>query len=267
MIIVKIIGGLGNQMFQYAYAKSLQQRGYKVIINVAKSKRYKLHGGYHLNKFNIDLKTTTKASNIQSELGLRQFLKEKSLLFNEAYLAVRRNLYIKGYFQSEKYFKDIRAILLTQFALKDKLSTSTAAYNQEINSKENSCSIHVRRGDFIFDRKKNSIHGTCGIHYYTEAIKLINQKHNNTHFFVFSDDLDWAKQNIKPENVTYIDHKVIPHEDMHLMSLCKHNITANSSFSWWGAWLNTNETKTVIAPKKWYVHQENEVACESWLQL
>ncbi|MDP5106948.1 MAG: alpha-1,2-fucosyltransferase [Polaribacter sp.] len=267
MIIVKITGGLGNQMFQYAYAKSLQQRGYKVIINIAKSKKYKLHGGYHLNKFKIDLKTTTKVSNIQSELGLRQFLKEKSLLFNEANLKIPRNRYVKGYFQTEKYFKDIRAILLDQFVLKEKLSDSTIAFSEEINSKENSCSLHVKRGDFILDRKTNSIHGTCGLLYYSEAIKLINEKHKNTHFFVFSDDLNWAKQNIKPENATYIDHKVIPHEDQYLMSLCKHNITANSSFSWWGAWLNTNEHKTVIAPKNWYVHQENEVVCESWIKL
>jgi hypothetical protein len=267
MIIVKITGGLGNQMFQYAYAKSLQQRGYKVIINIAKSKRYKLHGGYHLNKFKIDLKTTTKVSNLQSELGLRTFLKEKSLLFNEAYLSIRRNQYVKGYFQTEKYFKDIRAILLDQFVLKEKLSNSTIGYSEDIKLKENSCSLHVRRGDFISNRKTNSIHGTCGLHYYTEAIKLMKEKHNNTHFYVFSDDLEWAKQSIKIENVTYIDHTTIPHEDMLLMSLCKHNITANSSFSWWGAWLNTNENKTVIAPKNWYTKNENEVACDSWIKL
>lgn len=267
MIIVKIIGGLGSQMFQYAYAKSLQQRGYKVIINIAKSKRYKLHGGYHLNKFKIDLKTTTKVSNLQSELGLRKFLTEKSLLFNEDFLNIPKNEYVKGNFQTEKYFKDIRAILLEQFVIKEKLSTSTIAFSEDIKLKENSCSLHVRRGDFISDRKTNSIHGTCGLHYYTEAIKLINEKHNNTHFYVFSDDLDWAKQSIKIENATYIDHTTIPHEDMHLMSLCKHNITANSSFSWWGAWLNTNENKTVIAPKIWYTENENEVACDSWIKL
>ncbi|SDR81377.1 Glycosyl transferase family 11 [Polaribacter sp. KT25b] len=267
MIIVKIIGGLGGQMFQYAYAKNLEQRGYKVKIDISKSKRFKLHGGYQLNKFKIDLKTTTNVSNFQSELGLRKFLKEKSLLFNETFLNIPKNEYVKGRFQTEKYFKEIRAILLEQFVIKEKHSNSTVAFSEEIKSKENSCSLHVRRGDFISDRKTNSIHGTCGLHYYSEAIKLINKKYSNTHFYVFSDDLNWAKQSIKIENVTYIDHEVIPHEDMHLMSLCKHNITANSSFSWWGAWLNTNKDKTVIAPKTWFTESENEVACESWIKL
>ena len=267
MIVVRIIGGLGNQMFQYAYAKNLQQKGYKVIIDISKSKKYKLHGGYQLDKFKIDLETSTKLSNFKSKLGLTKVVKEKSLLFNEQFLNRTKNEYVKGYFQTEKYFTEIRTILLAQFIIKDKLSNSTKAYSEEINLKENSCSLHVRRGDYISNRKTNSIHGTCGLHYYIEAIKLMIEKHDNTHFYVFSDDIPWAKENIKPENVTYIEHTTVPHEDMLLMSLCKHNITANSSFSWWGAWLNKNKNKTVIAPKIWFLEKENEIACESWIKI
>jgi hypothetical protein len=267
MIVVRIIGGLGNQMFQYAYAKSLQQRGSKVKIDISKSKKYKLHGGYHLDKFKIDIENSTKLSNFQSKLGFKRFVKEKNLLFNEKYLNVNKNQYVKGYFQTEKYFTEIRTTLLAQFIIKERLSTSTIAYSREISVHKNSCSLHVRRGDYISNRKTNSIHGTCGLHYYTEAIKLMIEKHNNTHFYIFSDDIPWAKENIKPENVTYIEHTTIAHEDMLLMSLCKHNITANSSFSWWGAWLNKNENKTVIAPKIWFLEKENEIACESWIKI
>lgn len=267
MIVVRIIGGLGNQMFQYAYAKSLQQRGYKVKIDISKSKKYKLHGGYHLDKFKIDIENATPIANFQSKLGLSRLVKEKSLLFDEKFLNLTKNKYVKGYFQTEKYFLDIRTILLAQFVIKENISSSAKTYSKQIKAQENACSLHVRRGDYISDSKTNSIHGTCGLHYYFEALKLMNEKCNNTHFYVFSDDLSWAKENIKPENVTYIEQSTIPHEDMLLMSLCKHNIIANSSFSWWGAWLNKNENKTVIAPKTWFLEKENEVACESWIKL
>jgi hypothetical protein len=127
--------------------------------------------------------------------------------------------------------------------------------------------LHIRRGDYISDKKANSVHGTCDLSYYKKATELICAKFNDAHFFVFSDDISWAKENLNINNTTYIDHKTIPHEDIHLMSLCKHNITANSSFSWWGAWLNQYSKKTVIAPKQWFINKENEVACESWIKL
>jgi hypothetical protein len=95
----------------------------------------------------------------------------------------------------------------------------------------------------------------------------MNSKYLNIPFFLFSDDISWTKENLKIKNTFYIDIKTIPHEDMYLMSLCKNNITANSSFSWWGAWLNKNDNKTVLAPKKWFVNKENEVACRNWIKL
>ncbi len=96
---------------------------------------------------------------------------------------------------------------------------------------------------------------------------MMKSKYLNLSFFVFSDDISWTKENLIIENALYINNKSIPHEDIYLMSLCKHNIIANSSFSWWGAWLNKNDYKTVIAPKKWFVDKENEVACENWIKL
>ena len=267
MIIVRIVGGLGNQMFQYAYAKSLQQKGFDVQIDISKFKTYKLHGGYHLDTYKIDLKKAGFFDTFLSLIKLKKNVKEKSLLFDDQLFHLSGNEFVKGYFQTEKYFSSIREILLKQFTIKTAVSDSTKEYSKEIHQHKNSCSLHIRRGDYITDKKANSVHGTCDLNYYAAAIKLINEKFENTHFFVFSDDIAWTKENLQLENATYIDHKTIPHEDMFLMSLCKHNITANSSFSWWGAWLNQHKDKTVIAPKKWFVSQKNEVASKNWIQL
>lgn len=267
MIIVRIVGGLGNQMFQYAYAKALEQRGYAVKIDISKFKKYKLHGGYHLDKFKIDLEIATPLSVFLSKLGLKKSFKERSLLFNTKFLNLPKKGYVKGYFQTEKYFADCRSVLLNQFTFKEKLSDSTINYLKEITIAKNACSLHIRRGDYISDKKANSVHGTCDLEYYKSAIKHIKSKFKDAHFFIFSDDISWSKKNLKINNATYINHQTLPHEDIHLMSLCKHNITANSSFSWWGAWLNQQKNKIVIAPKQWFVNKENEVACKSWIQL
>lgn len=267
MIIVRIVGGLGNQMFQYAYAKSLQQMGFDVQIDISKFKTYKLHGGYHLDTYNIDLNTADAITTFLSLTKVKKNVKEKSILFDENLLNLSGKEFVKGYFQTEKYFSNIRTILLNQFVIKQELSDSTIKYSKEIKKQLNSCSVHIRRGDFISDEKANSVHGTCDLNYYAAAINLINEKFNDTHFFVFSDDTIWTKENLKLQNATYIDHKTIPHEDIFLMSKCKHNITANSSFSWWGAWLNKHKDKVVIAPKKWFIDKENEVACKNWIQL
>lgn len=267
MIIVRIVGGLGNQMFQYAYAKALQQKGFDVRIDISKFKTYKLHGGYHLDDYSIDLKTSGFIPTFLSLIKIKKNIKEKSLLFDENLLKLSGNEFVKGYFQTEKYFTEIRAILLNQFVIKQELCNSTLSYSKKIKEHLNSCSIHIRRGDFISNQEANSVHGTCDLNYYKKATALINTKYTNTHFFVFSDDIAWTKTNLKIDNVTYVDHKTIPHEDIHLMSLCKNNITANSSFSWWGAWLNKNEDKIIIAPKKWYINKENETVCKNWIQI
>ena len=140
-------------------------------------------------------------------------------------------------------------------------------YKKEITAASNSCSLHIRRGDYISNSKSHAIHGTCNLKYYKEAIKIIKEKYQNPTFFIFSDDPTWTKDNLVLNNAIYINHNCLPHEDIYLMSLCKNNITANSSFSWWGAWLNRNDSKTIIAPKQWFVTKENEIACENWIKI
>ena len=286
MTIVKIIGGLGNQMFQYAYAKSLEQKGYEVKIDISAFKTYKLHDGYQLNKYNIDLKKSTEEeknkyysntifSKILRKIGVEssKAIKEKSLLYDETFLNIEDDNYIEGYFQSEQYFKNIRDILIEQFTIKQEVSNYTKEINNKIALSKNSCSIHIRRGDFVNTTNIN-IHGSCNLEYYKKAIKYLENKMENISYFIFSDDIAWCKKNIETKNAIFIDNeeKRIPHEDIYLMSLCSHNIIANSSFSWWGAWLNQNENKMVIAPKQWFVdkkmqQQSKDIVCEDWIRI
>jgi len=286
MIIVKIIGGLGNQMFQYAYAKSLEQKGHEVKIDISAFETYKLHGGYQLDKYNIDLNSSTKDENGKFYKNtffykvLRRFgmdfsrrIKEKSLLFDKKLLEIDDNSYLDGYFQCEKYFKDIREIILKQFTINQDISNYTKEIKNKIQNFQNSCSLHIRRGDFVNSTNIN-IHGACDIEYYKKAMKYLEEKVENINYFIFSDDIEWVKENLAIQNAIYIDSKEkrIPHEDIYLMSLCKNNIIANSSFSWWGAWLNQNEKKMVIAPKRWFADdklesQSKDIVCESWIRI
>lgn len=287
MIITKIIGGLGNQMFQYAYAKCLQQKKYDVSLDTSGFETYKLHGGYQLDRYAIDLFPSAKEQNnkfyndsiwykILTKVGMNhpRFIKEKSLLFDETFLKIEDDVYIDGYFQCEKYFVDIRDILLKQFTMTENKSNYTMIIEQQILSLKRSCSLHVRRGDYVSNQKALKVHGLCDINYYKKAINILNDRFGDITYFIFSDDIGWVKENLKIENAIYVEtqEKRIPHEDIYLMSLCNHNIIANSSFSWWGAWLNQNEEKIVIAPKRWFANdrmqeQAKDIIPQSWIKI
>ena len=286
MIIVKIIGGLGNQMFQYAYSKALQHKGYKVKIDISAFDTYKLHGGYQLDKYAIDLEVSTLEenrnfykNNIYSKILKRfgfnnkKIVGEKTLLFDEKLLHIDDDKYIEGYFQSEKYFIDIREELLKRFIITSSTSNYTEKIKNDILNSSMSCSIHIRRGDFTNSVNQN-IHGTCDIKYYQNAMSYIGNTIGNVDYFIFSDDIDWVKDNLNVENAIYVDSKEnrLPHEDMYLMSLCSHNIIANSSFSWWGAWLNQNNDKIVVAPEKWFANdkfynQSSDIVPDNWEKI
>jgi len=286
MIIIKINGGLGNQMFQYAYAKAMEQKGYDVKIDITAFERYKLHGGYQLDKFNIDLEIVDKhklvdlsilgfVSQIRNRLKIKNknCLVEESLLFDKNFLLPTDKKYIEGYFQSEKYFLGIKDLLQKQFSLNNnQLNSYTQEIKNQIKNSENSCSLHIRRGDYL-NNKNLSVHGTCDLEYYKRSIKLMNSKIKTINYFIFSDDIEWCKDNLKMENTLFIENKnSLPHEDIYLMTLCQNNIIANSSFSWWGAWLNQNDDKIVIAPKRWFADDElykqsGDIVCDKWIKI
>jgi len=279
MISIKIQGGLGNQMFQYAYAKALEARGYGVMIDSSIYHHYKLHGGFQLDKYAIDLPIINQKRNIflhkiKAKLGWknRNVFKEKSLLYDENFFIPKDGVIIEGYFQSEKYFMDIRQLLLEQFTLKKSLST----YGEEIAKlirENNSCSVHIRRGDYVQNESTQAIHGSCDLDYYARAIAYMETGHKNIKYYIFSDDVTWVKEHLPINNAHYIESEKerIPHEDIYLMSLCQHNIIANSSFSWWGAWLNQYVNKQVIAPKRWFLdevmyQQSQDIVPVDWMK-
>ena len=268
MIITKLIGGLGNQMFQYAAgrrAAHTNQTELKLDTSWFKNPNGAIQRDYLLNVFNIE-EAFASEEKLNKFRGARQnvlikliasyykrpYVKQRFSYFDKNILKVNDNTYLDGYWTSEKYFKDIEEIVRKEFTFKDKPD----AVNQKmINSIKNcdSISIHIRRGDYIFDETTNKYHGVCGLDYYSNSVAMIVKKVKNPYFFIFSDDIKWVKQNLHLKfPCVYVDYNIgkKDYEDMRLMSNCHHNIIANSSFSWWGAWLNQYKNKIIIAPKK-----------------
>ena len=290
MIIVRVTGGLGNQMFQYAMYKSLEKKG-KLVKLDSKSfyETKKEHNGYELERiFDIKPNKPTKEdlekfdeNNISTLFKIKRKLfgdkkfvyDTKEYVFNKDVYKLK-NSYLNGYWQSIKYFEGIENDIKKDFRFKNQLDNKNLEILNEIEN-SNSISIHIRRGDYMSPENYNMYGCIATPTYYKKAIKVIEEKVENPTFFVFSNDMDWVNKNIQINSrVFYIDINSGngSYKDMQLMSNCKHNIIANSSFSWWGAWLNENKNKIVIAPKKW-INREDvdsdkiELFCEGWTLL
>ena len=290
MIIVRVTGGLGNQMFQYAMYKSLEKKG-KLVKLDSKSfyETKKEHNGYELERiFDIKPNKPTKEdlekfdeNNISTLFKIKRKLfgdkkfvyDTKEYVFNKDVYKLK-NSYLNGYWQSIKYFEGSENDIKKDFRFKNQLDNKNLEILNEIEN-SNSISIHIRRGDYMSPENYNMYGCIATPTYYKKAIKVIEEKVENPTFFVFSNDMDWVKKNIQINSrVFYIDINSGngSYKDMQLMSNCKHNIIANSSFSWWGAWLNENKNKIVIAPKKW-INREDvdsdkiELFCEGWTLL
>lgn len=294
MIIVKLMGGLGNQMFQYAAAKSLAER-HKVqlkvdlsFLNDRSAKENFTFREYELGCFDVSIEIASEeeVSIFKRKNRLYCFIApllgisipvhyyEQSFNYNESFNEMPNEILLEGYFQSEKYFIQIRTLILANFRWRSPASGVNLNLIENIKS-TNSVSLHIRRGDFADNKVINSFHGLCDINYYQRAITHINSITQNTTFFIFSDDINWAKKELgMTSKVIFIDHNIGKESfwDMRLMSLCKHNIIANSSFSWWGAWLNQNKEKIIIAPKIWFNNpiinlQTEDLIPSEWLRI
>jgi hypothetical protein len=273
MIIVKLIGGLGNQLFQYAAAKRIAHK-HNTILKLDKTpfNKYKLHT-YSLHPFNINeiFATDDEIRRMQPVMGIKgvinrilgresegRILSERHFNFDPAVLDAPDDIYLDGYWQSEKYFKDIEDIIRREFTVKARADEKNEKIAREITA-VSAVSLHIRRMDYITDKNTNQILGTCSMDYYFKAIEKISKKVVNPHFFVFSDDAEWIIENIKIDApFTFVIHNGPDknYEDLRLMSLCKHNVIANSTFSWWGAWLNSNPEKIVYCPSQWFKTKE-----------
>ena len=282
MIISNVIGGLGNQMFQYAAGRALSLRTNQAFaINTLEFNHYNLHNGYELHRvFDLQVPIASKSdltdvigwpaattleyrlpSRLTKILSGAQYYGEESFGYSRKFLHLEGSKYLHGYWQSEKYFKDYADSIRKDFLFKERMTLGNEKIYDQI---KNSCSVscHIRRGDYVNNLKANQIHGTCSVEYYRNAIRWIKESLNNPRFFIFSDDQDWVVRNLAfPANSIFINGNsgINSFRDMQLMSLCQHHIIANSSFSWWGAWLNSSESKLVVAPRKWFAADIDDI--------
>ena len=288
MIVVRLMGGLGNQLFQYAAGRHLAHlnnaplfvdssflnsttdnttpRNYELgSFNViSKIADEKLLDSFHGSEFSAAERILTKIIS----LGKYNKYKYDEYGFDEHLLELRGNYYLRGFFQSEKYFKNIKEIIKQELTVKEEFIPKDTELIYAIKN-QNSVAIHIRRGDYIRNLSSMEAHGLCSKDYYTKSIEFMKRElGNDLHFYLITDDAKWVQQEMKWEiNATLIENKSTI-EDFYLMSLCKHNIIANSTFSWWAAWLNNNPDKKVILPKHWLnnlLSESIEIAPKNWI--
>lgn len=284
MIIIRMTGGLGNQMFQYALYLKLKSQGKEVFMDDFTEYegrdarplmlwvfgiRYECAGQDDVNKITDGL--LNPFHRIRRKLFGRQSLEyqEGTSGFNPQVLQ-RDPAYLTGYFQSRRYFEDVEELVREAFAfsdtiwtkVSDNLSVKIREYQKQI-ADSLAVSLHIRRGDYL--ENQQAYGEICTTKYYEKAIQLIQESHPEAVFFLFSNDTEWVRQwasEMFKDNECYQIIEGTTEDtgylDMLLMSQCKHHILANSSFSWWGAWLNASKEKLVIAPAKWFNNQEDK---------
>lgn len=292
MIITKLKGGLGNQMFQYATGFSLALKNktqHKIDISTYDNQTRDTPRKFALNVFTItspialseEIKSVThfnifeKCTNYINQKIFRNFYTDfHPTLFTkiERKLQSGQSVYLDGNFQSEKNFIEYSTQVKSEFTFKKEFFSDKVKDFSEVMNKEESVSIHIRRGDYVQDPKTHTYHGVCPISYYLEAVKQIKHKITNPTFYIFTDDPQWVQDNAAqlPSHINISKHFLKDHEEMFLMTQCKHNIIANSSFSWWGAWLNKNSDKIVIAPTQWVKKQPNphpNIIPTAWIKI
>ncbi|MBC7490146.1 MAG: alpha-1,2-fucosyltransferase [Glaciimonas sp.] len=292
MAITNLIGGLGNQMFQYAAGRALSlERGVSLCLDISGFSSYGLHQGFELQRiFNCAAGIANEADmrdilGWQSSSHIRHLLLRKEMaLFRRKELVVEpqfkywpgikhvpNDCYMVGYWQSEKYFSESASQICADFTFRQSLVGQNEKLAQQINS-VNAVSLHVRRGDYATNPQTTETHGLCTLDYYRHSIQYVAERVQQPNFFIFSDDIAWVRDNLNiPHQYQYVDcnQGEESYNDMRLMSMCNHHIIANSSFSWWGAWLNPKLDKIVVAPKNWFANQTDasDLLPQSWVKL
>lgn len=278
------MGGLGNQFFQYAAGRALAEHlGVPLAFDVSWYEKSQWRK-YLLDNFNVSGKVATKEEikKVKKESWLTaihttifgvanpHIFIEPGFQFYRDFLSLKDNTYLDGdgHWQSYKYFENIENIIQKELTLKNPLPKNAEGLLEKIHS-TNSVSVHIRRADYLAP-KNLRVTGLCTPEYYQNAIEFVNKKAANPQFFVFSDDLEWSKTLPFPKTTTYVDSSfgLKDFEELAVMSQCKHNILANSTFSWWAAWLNPNPNKLVVAPRNWFVSRSTEdLLPKNWVQI
>jgi hypothetical protein len=284
-------GGLGNQLFEYAFGRTLALRsGGELVLDPwevtsGRSRPLELH------RFNIKARLVNRVEHILCRLVDSQRLSSASRLirkiapgllpkvvrkkkhgFDPRLLEQEGSLFLDGWWQSELYFRDHRQAILSELSFRTPPSAENQKWLERIAACNAVC-VHVRRGDYVSDPFALKNFGLCGLDYYKAAIALIQQRVPDPTYFIFSDDPEWTRQNLPvPEPRHFITHNcnIADYEDLRLMSACSHFVIANSTFSWWGAWLSTHPGKIVVAPQRWFVNESvssQDIIPESWIKI
>lgn len=291
MIITNVIGGLGNQMFQYACGRALSIRtGQPLRIAVDQFSGYSLHRGLELKSvFGLEVAQATKAElkqvlGWQAASSLRRLIGRPSMAWmagrywcSEPHFKywpgineVQAPAYLHGYWQSARYFDDVEDQIRKDFCFRTPWDANDRAVVERMRAQP-SISLHVRRGDYTH-AKNRSVYALCDVDYYRDAIRAIRQRVPDARIYAFSDDPDWVDAQLRAEcgPMEIVSHNVgRSGNDMRLMSQADHHIIANSSFSWWGAWLNPSPHKIVIAPSRWFVNDtdDRDLIPSSWIRI
>ncbi len=281
-------------MFQYAAGRALSYRlQIPLKLDLSKFEDYTLRS-YKLNHFDIqedfatpeDLEAFSppekglplvlfRAKNFMKPRHQKKIFIEKKVGYDEDFNRISGSCWLKGYWQSEKYFEPIEKLIRREFKLHEEPDPLNRELLRDIKDKL-SVSVHVRRGDYVANPVTNEVHGFLGTSYYEKAIQYLQSKIKSPVFFVFSDDIEWAEKNLKTDHpLVFVDHNggEKDYEDLRLMWNCKYHIIANSSFSWWGAWLSNYDGQYVIAPKNWFTPKimekkgELEIVPDRWIRL
>jgi hypothetical protein len=269
------LGRLGNQLFQFSSALGIsKKRGYGVCFPIENCSRFHANGP-------IDPKTG-QTTNVKcdlldcfdipdlyfrsiSEMNVSAIYQERDFKFNPEVLSLPPNIDLYGYFQDERYFKDDRDFILSILKFKDEYENTAQEYISSVDKPVKKVSLHVRRGDYTLYPNH---HPVCSKEYYQKAMSIFDIK--DVKFLIFSDDIEWCREEFKGDQFIFVDSGS-PYSDLRIMTLCDHHIIANSSYSWWGAWLNTKEGKRVIAPSRWFGpaigKDASEIYCEGWEKI
>lgn len=290
MIIVKLMGGMGNQMFQYAFGRSISlKKGVTLKLDLdflldRTPKKKFVFRDYDLTIFNCkpqiliekDKKSFfgsflmgNKYFNKLLPVKNRKFYTESHFEYDTNVLKLNEDIYLEGYWQSYKYFSEFESTIRKDFSFKHKFNEEEDLINQKILSTNSVC-INVRRADFL----NNSFHGVCNEEYFYKGLNYINNSESELNVFVFSDDIEWCKNNLNFEFPTnFIDHEYAGEKFqsyLQLMTNCKHFIIPNSSFGWWAAWLANFSKKIVVAPKKWFSDSNintKDLIPDDWIRI
>ncbi len=291
MIIIKLKGGLGNQLFQYAAGRALSLRsGLPLKLDVSGYQSDALRN-YRLRFYGIveDFATETEINRLNPpkheflawsrlHIGKRfkpfhraSYIRERWFPFDPEILKISQPAYLNGYWQSERYFSDITDVLVREFTPTPVPRADNEALAQRMRSSA-SVSLHIRRGDYVSNPEAQRVHGSLSLDHYRRAVDLMAGRVAGPHFFIFSDDIGWAAENLDlayPATFVGATGGNADYEDLWLMSQCRHQIIANSSFSWWGAWLNRNPDKIVIAPQRWFAASidTRDLIPSGWLRI